>query len=217
MMYFVLLLSLVFLLAIAYTVWRRLDLNIDFWRWRDPRQFCWVFDEVTGRPTNLLNGKYLDRVNDISLITYNTEMRKNNHLLVKNDALEKRPRYRGRYIYHVKDGNLVPRDYMLSGITTGQHTITRTEIESWLEANFGEQFANALTESTFGWREIVLIFATLGAAAGAIFAFQANTALKSQAAILNMQSQELQVIQKYVIPPAPSGLTTLPTIPPGVK
>ena len=189
MLWPILVFSFIVLVLIAKIIWDRLDLNVEVWRFRDDTQYVWIFEQFQHR-IEFYTGTVKHTAAHVEILKWRSKALKDNIILVYDDDKELRPRWRGRWLYHVKSGSLVPLPYTLT-FEAGKRELSAETVRSWLQANFGEEFANAITESPFGWREILIIAVLLFSLISAYFGYSTNKAQKVQTDILHGIEQRL--------------------------
>lgn len=194
----ILLFSFIVLILIAKIIWDRLDLNIEVWRFREDTQYCWVFEQFQHR-IEQYSGRLEHTAAGIELIKWKSKQSPDNVIYVYDEDKDIRPRWRGRWLYHVHAGKLVPLPYTLtSKASTGQQ-LSVEDIKAWIEADFGQSFATAIRETPFGWREILIIAILIIGLASAFFGYQTNKLEKQQSDRLDHIEQRLPL--ETPIPP----------------
>ncbi len=194
MLWPILLFSLIVLTLIAKIIWDRLDLNIEVWRFREDTRYCWVFEQFQHR-IEQYTGQVKHTTAGMEKIEWKSKQSDTNVILVYDDNKELRPRWRGRWLYHVHAGDLVPLPYTLTSKAGQRQDLSVEDIKAWLEADFGQSFATAITETPFGWREILIIALLVLTLVTTYFGYSSSKALKIQNDTLTRIEQHLSAPQ----------------------
>lgn len=179
----------------------KLGISIEFWRFRDDTTNCWIFDEYRNHLDHY-NGKIETAYEGVERIRWRSARHKQNQIFVYHDERDKRPRWRGRWVYQVKAGELVPVPYMLAH--NNPQRITDNDLRAWEKANFAQRFADAIAGG-FGLKEILLIICIVAIGIVGVFVWQQGqtTGKRFQALDQQLQAQNdtLNKLEKYLTPP----------------
>jgi hypothetical protein len=189
-------LSTIVLILVILLIFDRLGLNVEIWRYYETDAKVWVFSQDHERLIKY-TGELEDYANESQVLEWR-EGKNNLVVLVEQDDKAKRPRWRGRLVYHVRAGDVLPIEYTLA--QDEAHPVTATKIRAWVSANFAQRFANAFAQVKFGWKDILIIVCCVGIVAVGFLTYQNSKTEKATLA----QTQRLEQLWNKEFNPAES-------------